>query len=169
MLKENVKVGMKVLFGRRVGEKTLGEVVKVNPKKAKIRQLEDRGSIRDYPVGTMWTVPFTLMYLEDPNAVPAPTVGIPRFVPPPQREKMVYNPFDENNVFYEALLGVYAGLSPENLHCDGEASMAYVRRTEAELNRKKHGLEIAIGRKVDEGDLYEWERSRREYEKKKTG
>lgn len=57
------KVGMQVLFGRVHGEKTLGEIVKVNPKKFKVKQLEGRGSFRDYPVGTVWTVPASLCSL----------------------------------------------------------------------------------------------------------
>ena len=51
---------MKVYFGRTHGERTLGEVIKVNPSKLKIRQLEARGTMRDYPVGTVWTVPASL-------------------------------------------------------------------------------------------------------------
>jgi hypothetical protein len=50
-------VGDKVLFGRTFGEKTLGEIVKVNRVKLKIRQLENRGTFRDHAIGTVWTVP----------------------------------------------------------------------------------------------------------------
>jgi hypothetical protein len=57
------------------------------------------------------------------------------------------------------------GLSPENLSCDGEASAAHIRSESARLNRQKRGLEIAIGHPVDEDDLYDWERQRREYER----
>lgn len=55
-----MRVGQRVYFGRSHGEKTLGEVVKVNPAKVKVKQLEARGTMRDYPVGTVWTVPATL-------------------------------------------------------------------------------------------------------------
>jgi hypothetical protein len=104
MLREHVVKGMKVYFGRKHGEKTLGEVVKVNPKKAKVKQLEDRGSIRDYPIGTMWTVPFSLMEPADPTAIPkAPLFGsVPVTAPPVPREKLTYNPFDDNNALYDA-------------------------------------------------------------------
>lgn len=54
------KVGMLVLFGRTHGEQTLGVIVKVNPKKFKVKQMEARGSFRNYPVGTVWTVPASL-------------------------------------------------------------------------------------------------------------
>ena len=53
--------GDRVLFGRTYGEKTLGEVVKVNRVKAKVKQLESRGTYKDYPVGTIWTVPLNLL------------------------------------------------------------------------------------------------------------
>jgi ribosomal protein L24 len=49
-------VGDKVMFGRGRGEKTLGEVVKVNRKSLRVRQLEARGTHRSYPVGSVWTV-----------------------------------------------------------------------------------------------------------------
>lgn len=54
------KIGMVVLFGRTHGEHTLGVIVKVNPKKFKVKQMEARGSFRSYPVGTVWTVPASL-------------------------------------------------------------------------------------------------------------
>lgn len=50
-------VGQQVRFGRRNGEKTLGTVVKVNPRRLKIRQDESRGG---HPVGTLWTVTASL-------------------------------------------------------------------------------------------------------------
>lgn len=53
-------IGDKVMFGRAKGEKTLGRVTKVNRKTVKVMQLERRGCKRDYPVGTIWTVPITL-------------------------------------------------------------------------------------------------------------
>ena len=87
MDKSNATVGMKVYFGRSHGEKTLGEIVKLNPQKAKIRQLEDRGSIRDYKIGTIWTVPYNLMSPADPSAVPAPSVQTPASVTPPAAPK----------------------------------------------------------------------------------
>lgn len=60
----NGRVGQQVLFGRKNGEKTLGVVVKVNPKKFKVKQLQKRGDdLRTYPVGTVWTVPASLCSL----------------------------------------------------------------------------------------------------------
>ena len=49
-------VGDIVRFGRDRGQQTKGEVVKVNRKNLKIRQLEQRGRSRSYPVNSIWTV-----------------------------------------------------------------------------------------------------------------
>ena len=54
------KAGDRVYFGRANGEKTLGEVTKVNSKRLKVKTLEARGDYRDYPVGTVWAVPPSL-------------------------------------------------------------------------------------------------------------
>lgn len=51
------RVGMRVYFGRANGEKTLGEIIKINPKKFKVKQLETRGSRKVREAGTIWTVP----------------------------------------------------------------------------------------------------------------
>lgn len=52
-----MNVGDKVYFGRAHGEQTLGEVLKVNEKTVKVRQLEPRGVAKAHPVGTVWKVP----------------------------------------------------------------------------------------------------------------
>jgi hypothetical protein len=49
--------GMKVQFGRPNGEKTIGEIVKVNGKSLKIKQTEIRGTQKTHKIGTVWTVP----------------------------------------------------------------------------------------------------------------
>jgi len=59
MLKEQCQVGMQVVFGRGRGEKTLGIVVKLNDKKAKVKTLENRGSRSQ--AGSEWGVPYSLM------------------------------------------------------------------------------------------------------------
>src|SRR5574338_352653 len=71
-MKTDFKKGDKVLFGREFGEKTLGEVVKVNRSKLKVKQLDTRGTYKSYPVGTIWTVPPSLCQKADSagNAVP---------------------------------------------------------------------------------------------------
>ena len=72
-------VGDRVYFGRAHGEKSLGEVVKVNLKSLKVKLLEERGSRRSYTVGGTWRVPPSLCTLADegrpstrPTAVPSP-------------------------------------------------------------------------------------------------
>jgi len=61
MLREQARVGMKVIFGRNNGEKTLGEIIKINPTKAKVKALEERGNGRGSAVGTTWVVPYSLL------------------------------------------------------------------------------------------------------------
>jgi hypothetical protein len=64
------KVGDKVHFGRANGEKTLGEVIKMNPTKAKVRTLEERGRGRSSGrVGVIWSVPYSMMTPAGPKAV----------------------------------------------------------------------------------------------------
>ena len=60
-------VGSKVYFGRKNGEKTLGEIIKVNRKTYKIRQLESRGMYRNHAVGTRWTVAKSLVWSAEEN------------------------------------------------------------------------------------------------------
>ena len=61
MIKSELSIGQRVNFGRKHGQQTLGEVVKVNRTKAKVRQLEARGTMKDHKVGTIWTVPFSML------------------------------------------------------------------------------------------------------------
>ena len=63
------KKGDVVYFGRKFGEKTLGEIIKVNTKSYKVKTLESRGRTRAYPVGSKWRVPKTLV-----SAAPVPKV-----------------------------------------------------------------------------------------------
>ena len=60
MQRSEAKIGMKVYFGRPNGEKSLGEIVKINSKNFKVKLLEARGQYRSHRVGGMWTVPPTL-------------------------------------------------------------------------------------------------------------
>lgn len=67
----NFRVGQKVYFGRPNGEKTLGEIVKLNPSKAKVRTLESRGSRST--AGVVWGVPYSLIKPADGDAQPTST------------------------------------------------------------------------------------------------
>lgn len=168
MLRENARIGMKVYFGRRNGEKTLGEIVKLNGAKAKVKTLEDRGHSERHFVGQEWGVPYSMMEPAD-GATPAASAPVVR--EPLTRSCFwsmslaKYNPFNDNNTILEAILGVYSGLSPENLTADGELSRSAVRQRYAELQRKLKGLQMAFGRNVDETEIYDWYRSKQEYER----
>jgi len=43
-------------------------------------------------------------------------------VPPAAKAPLTYDPFSSDNAILDLMLGCYAGLSPENLCCDGDAS-----------------------------------------------
>lgn len=67
MLREDCRIGMKVVFGRTNGEKTVGEVVKIHEKYAHIRTLESRGDgnrgaeehrTKKMPAGSIWSFTF---------------------------------------------------------------------------------------------------------------
>jgi len=53
-------------------------------------------------------------------------------------------------------LDIASALSPENLHCDGEISNAEARRKERALRAQWRALEVEIGRKVYEGEVWAW-------------
>ena len=52
------------------------------------------------------------------------------------------------------ILGVYCSLSPENLHCDGEISVAAARRKAVALRAKLQALFAELGRTVSEAEAY---------------
>ncbi len=56
----SIKIGDKVVFGRRAGQQTTGTVVKINAASVKIRQDEARGG---KPIGTEWRVHPSLVSL----------------------------------------------------------------------------------------------------------
>lgn len=84
MERSNAHVGMVVTFGRSRGEQTRGKIVKCNPRKAKVEQLEERGVRKVRPAGTIWTVPYSLM-------TPSENIGIGAPIPKPPRSNP--NPF----------------------------------------------------------------------------
>jgi hypothetical protein len=84
MSSEKYKVGMIVEFGRPRGEKTKGEIVKVNPKKLKVKQIGTRGRQKTYREGSVWTVPkndtFVKILSDDEiesDSTPEPKVPMP--------------------------------------------------------------------------------------------
>jgi hypothetical protein len=158
MLREHCRVGLEVLFGRNQGEQTKGKVIKMNPTKAKIQTLEDRGNGRGSAAGAVWSVPYSMMMTYGGTATP---------IPPEPKEPLTFNPFSRDNLLLEALVQVYSDLSPENLACDGEASMTHIRKARAEGERKLRGLTIALGRTVGEAEIYAWHDSRLKYERER--
>lgn len=153
MLRDECRLKMKVYFGRTNGAKTLGEVIKMNPTKAKVQTLEGRGNGRGSGAGALWNVPYSMMTPAD--ATEAASIAKPA---------LEYNVFQprEDKLIIQAILEVYGNLSPENLSCDGEASMAHMNRVRSECNRKLKGLFAALGRTVTEEEAYEWDRQRQE-------
>lgn len=162
MQKENARVGMKVYFGRGNGEKTLGEIVKLNPTKAKVKTLEERGRSDRHYIGQVWTVPYSLMG-------PASGEASAMQAAPVVREPLKFSPFSNENLLLEALLKVYVNLSPENLTGDGEAPRAWVQKQLTVLQRQLKGLTIALGREVSESEVHEWYQSKQEYMQRNPG
>ena len=142
---ENViKPGMSVVFGRTHGEQTLGVVVRVNAKTVTVRQTESRGTMRDYPVGSIWRVGRSMV-----KPVGSSAVAVLPSAPAVKRA---------DSVILDEISNVYGELSPENLTCDGELSGAQVRRKLAALNGRLKALCSELGRWVDESECYSiWE------------
>lgn len=70
-----MKIGSQVVFGRPNGEKTRGEVIKINRKSVKVRQTEVRyGNGRTRNEGAIWNVHPNCLRLENgQNPQPTPT------------------------------------------------------------------------------------------------
>lgn len=135
-----LQVGMKVYFGRDDGEKTLGEIVKLNRVKAKVKTLETRGSGRGSGVGTIWGVPYTMITPADSQNT---------FTP---KEKLRYNPDNKiENLIIEAIMLCQAQLEPDNLVSDNDRVV---------LQRQLNGLNKAFGRELDITEIIDWSISR---------
>lgn len=156
--RRDFKVGQQVYFGRENGQRTLAKIIKCNPSRAKVKTLEVRGHGRGSAIGSTWVVHYEALEPADKDAKPGDVA------PPVKREPLTFNPFQHTeNLILEALVGVYSGLSPENLTGDGELSRTHVRQRHAELQRQLRGLTLALGREVDEGEVYGWWGSRTAY------
>ncbi len=143
--------GQKVYFGRSHGEQTLGEVVKVNRARAKVKQLESRGTLKSHPVGTVWTVPFSLLTPAPDSAVPVVTASAPAPAPLP----VFPATRRADRAILSDIANVYGQLSPENLTCDGELPASAVRRRASALRSKLRTLFQEIGRTVSETEAYD--------------
>ena len=159
MLREDARKGMKVFFGRGRGEKTLAEIEKCNDKSCKVKTLEQRGNGRGSEIGSFWNVDYSLL-------TPADTSAAAVRIPAPQ--PLEYNPFSSvDNLILQAIMIIHNTLSPENLSCDGEASMAHINATRRECNRQLKGLQMALGREVTEEQTWAWYQSKEAYEAKR--
>jgi hypothetical protein len=163
MLVHQAQVGMKVMFGRPNGDQTLGEIVKVNPSKAKVKTLEIRGNGRGSEVGSVWTVPYSLMkpagvaFLDEVNSLPP--LSLPKS--DPAEEPIPYNEFSDTNIIMEAIVDTYNRLSPEWLTCDGELPLSQVNARRKEYGRRLRGLFMALGRDVSETVAFDWADAKR--------
>jgi hypothetical protein len=141
-------VGQTISFGRRNGEQSRGEVLKINAKSVKVKLLEGRGVYKAHPVGGIWRVHPSLCstVAENDNAAVAapPTVG-----------GIVQR--GETKILGD-IAGIYAAMSPENLHCDGEISHSAAMRKYRRLQRELQSLFTEIGRVVTEGESYSLEK-----------
>lgn len=154
MLREHCAVGMRVIFGRGNGEQTLGEIIKINPTKAKVKTLESRGNGRGSMAGTIWSVPYSLMTPEGGCAVPQQD---------PSDLPIAYNKFIQygDRCIMEAIVDTYNRLSPEFLTADGERPVSQVVALRNKLNARLRALFQALGRPVSESVAYKWDDERR--------
>lgn len=145
MIREECHVGMVVEFGRENGEWTKGEIVKLNPTKAKVKTLEARGSGRGGFVGSEWGVPYSMM---------RPVGGVATVV----EEPLDYNRFRDRaeNLVLEAIVSTYHQLEPEWLTADGERPAYQVHALRSKLNTRLSNLFKVIGRTVSEEQAYKW-------------
>lgn len=152
---QEAKVGMKVRFGRGNGQWTLGEIVKINPTKAKVKTLESRGHGRGSDVGAVWSVPYSMMTLTE-SALPVAGFGVAKSFYDPAGVPYPYNPLHEDNPIMEAIVRAYNGLSPESLTWDGEKPLHRVKADRKRLEAKLGHLFAALGRPVSESVAYGW-------------
>lgn len=168
---QDAHVGMKVMFGRPNGEQTLGEIIKINPSKAKVRTLESRGNGRGSDAGAVWTVPYSLMtpsggaMLDELNS--RPSVPLDGFMVRGSEDlPMHYSEFmpHGDRCIMEAILDTYNRLSPEWLTCDGELPRSQVMSKKSQLERRLKSLFQALGRPVSESVAYQWNEERKNKE-----
>ena len=154
MERTEAKVGMQVYFGRGNGEKTLAEVIRVNKKNLKVKTLEGRGTQRDYRVGSIWNVhPALCTPVQEgrPSRVTRSTPAIP-----------VKTGRTEEQIMQE-ISSIYGGLSPENLHCDGEISRSAAMRKYRAYQRQLKACFKELGREVGEYESYQYFKNKRGY------
>lgn len=126
------RVGDLVTFGRPNGEQTEGRIVRVNAASITIEQTEVRGVSRVREAGTKWRVHPSLVRPVGASAAPKRSEA----------------------EIIAALRRIEAGLSPENLYCDGERSRAAARKVGAQLNAERKALVAELGREPTPNELW---------------
>ena len=139
-------VGQTVRFGRKQGEQSLGEVIKINTKSVKVKLLEGRGVYKAHPAGGIWRVHPSLCSL---------VTGNPALSAPPTVGGVVQR--TETKILAD-IAGIYAALSPENLYCDGEISHSAAMKKHRRLQRELQSLFTELGRVVSEDESYTLEK-----------
>lgn len=135
-----LKIGMKVSFGRPNGEKTIGIVKKVNEKSVKIEQTEIRGRQKSHAIGSIWNVGKSaklITIIPDGAVFPAT------------------RPSRSDAEIIADLQRIECRLSPENLTCDGMLSRTEVRRRYSKLNSEKKALIAELGREPTFDELWD--------------
>lgn len=169
MNREDCRNGMIVEFGRENGQHTKGVVIKMNPKKAKIRTIESRGVGRGSQAGSLWMVGYGAIVAAQ-DATTEATIVMQSFVQPnnpavkafAQAKSMADQPIPysrfthADNLILEAIYCTHAELSPENLTCDGELPMHAVNAKRSKLNARLTHLYKAFGREVGEAAACNW-------------
>ena len=169
MNREDCRIGMIVEFGRENGQHTKGVVIKMNPKKAKIRTIESRGAGRGSQAGSLWVVSYGVIVAVQDGTTEA-TIAMQSFVQPnnpavkafAQAKSMAdqpvpYTPFTHaDNLILEAIYWAHMELSPENLSCDGELPVHVVNARRSKLNARLTHLYKAFGREVGENAACNW-------------
>jgi len=59
-----------------------------------------------------------------------------------------------DDAIHQQFMNLVCALSPENLHCDGEISVAAANRKYRSLMRAWRALEAQLGRKVSEDEVW---------------
>jgi hypothetical protein len=175
MNRDECRVGMIVEFGRENGERTKGIIVKMNPKKAKVRILESRGAGRGSEAGSQWGVPYSMMVAAQ-GANTETAVVMQSFAQPENpafkafaqakteaEQPIPYTPFQNHSeqLILEAINALYCELSPENLTCDGELPFHAVNARRSKLQSRLNYLFKAFGREVSETAVWNWMEDRR--------
>jgi hypothetical protein len=126
---------MEVLFGREDGKKTLGKIIKINPKKAKVETLDEGrsyfvGGDKITPIST-WNVPYSMLYSTTPAT----------------KTKITYNPLAKiENLILEAIWLCYISQALQN----GKSTIARLAN-----------LQAAFGREVSVDELVDWDEQRK--------